>query len=127
VRKKQGLRSLYQSLRLREGEGGVRMSVLVEFAMFPTDKGESVSEYVSHILKMFQEGEVPYQLTPMGTIFETESMEEALKIIGEAYKRLPLDCNRIYATVKFDIRKGKSNRMREKIASVEKRIGKVVS
>ena len=63
----------------------------------------------------------------MGTIFETESMEKALKIIGEAYKRLPSDCSRIYATVKFDIREGKSNRMNEKIASIEKRIGKVAS
>lgn len=101
------------------------MSVLIEFAMFPTDKGESVSGYVSRILKMFKEGEVPYQLTPMGTIFETETMSEALKVIEEAYERLAPDCNRIYATAKFDIRKNRSRRMTEKIESIEKRIGKV--
>jgi uncharacterized protein (TIGR00106 family) len=103
------------------------MSVLVEFAMFPTDKGESVSAYVSRILKMFQEGEVPYQLTPMGTIFETETMAQALKVIQEAYERLSPDSNRIYATVKFDIRRGAVGRMKGKIASIERRIGKVVS
>jgi len=30
-------------------------SVLLEFAMFPTDKGESKSEYVSKIIKMIDE------------------------------------------------------------------------
>jgi len=42
------------------------MSVLVEFSMFPTDKGESVSAYVSRIIKMIDESGVPYKLTPMG-------------------------------------------------------------
>jgi len=100
------------------------MSVLVEFALFPTDKGESVSGYVSRILKMFKEGDVPYQLTPMGTVFETDTMTQALKIIENAYERLAPDCNRIYATAKFDIRKG-VNRMKKKIESIEKQIGKV--
>jgi uncharacterized protein (TIGR00106 family) len=103
------------------------MSVLVEFAMFPTDKGESVSSYVTRIIKMIDESGVPYKLTPMGTVFETESMEEALKIINEAYKQLEPDCNRVYSVVKFDIRKGKSNRLKQKIESVEKKLGKEVS
>ena len=103
------------------------MSVLVEFAMFPTDKGESVSQFVSRIIKMIDESGVPYKLTPMGTVFETETMEEALKIIGEAYKQLEPDCNRVYSVVKFDIRKGKSNRLVQKIKSVESKLGKEVS
>jgi len=101
------------------------MSVLVEFAMFPTDKGESVSPYVSRILEMFQKGDVPYRLTPMGTIFETETMGEALKIIGDAYERLSADCHRVYATATFDIRKGATERITGKIASIERQIGKV--
>ncbi|WP_457643573.1 MTH1187 family thiamine-binding protein [Persephonella sp.] len=103
------------------------MSVLVEFAMFPTDKGESVSPYVSRIIKMIDESGVPYKLTPMGTVFETESMEEALETINRAYKQLEKDCNRVYSVVKFDIRKGKSNRLVQKIESVEKKLGKKVS
>lgn len=101
------------------------MSVLVEFAMFPTDKGESVSPYVSRIIKMISESGVSYQLTPMGTIFETEEMPEALKIIEKAEVCLASDCNRIYSSIKFDIQKGKSNRMKSKLASIEQKIGKV--
>ncbi len=101
------------------------MSVLVEFAMFPTDKGESVSSYVSRVIDVVRNSNVEYKLTPMGTVFETETMGEALKIIEESYKVLEPDCNRVYATVKFDIRKNRSGRMKQKIKSIEKHIGSV--
>jgi len=101
------------------------MSVLVEFAIFPTDKGESVSEYVSRVLKMFKQSDINYQLTPMGTVFEVESTEEATAVINNAYKLLEPDCNRVYATIKMDIRKNKSNRMKQKINSIKNKIGEV--
>lgn len=98
------------------------MSVLCEFAMFPTDKGESVSKYVSRIIKMFKESGINFQLTPMGTIFEVESIEEATKIINKAYKELENDCNRVYTVIKMDIRKNKSNRMEQKIKSIQEKL-----
>ncbi len=101
------------------------MSVLLEFAMFPTDKGESASPYVSRIIKTIRESGYPYKLTPMGTIIETTTMKEALGIIEQAYKQLEPDCNRIYSSLKFDIRKGKDNRLEGKIKSIEDKIGEV--
>jgi uncharacterized protein (TIGR00106 family) len=103
------------------------MSVLVEFSMFPTDKGESVSSYVTRIIKMIDESGIPYKLTSMGTVFETETMDEALELIKRAYQQLEPDCNRVYSVVKFDIRKSKSNRMAQKIKSVESKLEKEVS
>ena len=101
------------------------MSVLLEFAMFPTDKGESVSNYVSRIIKMVDESGVSYQLTPMGTIIEAETMQDALMLVQKAYDQLEPDCDRIYSSLKFDIRKGKGNRLEGKIKSIEDKIGKV--
>ncbi|RXP52260.1 MTH1187 family thiamine-binding protein [Lutibacter sp. HS1-25] len=101
------------------------MSVLLEFAMFPTDKGESISPYVSKIIKMIHESGVSYQLTPMGTIIETETMAEALAIVQQSYDVLEPNCNRVYSSLKFDIRKGKSQCLTQKIKSVEDIIGKV--
>ena len=92
--------------------------------MFPTDKGESVSPYVSRILKIIDGSNVPYKLTPMGTIVEVETFEEALAIINRAYGELQEDCGRIYSTVKFDIRTGKGGRLTQKIDSIEKKVGK---
>ena len=101
------------------------MSVLVEFAMFPVDKGDSVSNYVVEIIKNIDEMGISYQLTAMGTIFETETMAEALDIIKKSYECLENHSDRIYSTVKFDIQKHKSNRIETKIESIENKVGKV--
>jgi len=57
------------------------MSILLEFSMFPTDKRESVSDEVSKVIQMIRDSGVPYKLTAMGTIIETESIEEALSVV----------------------------------------------
>ena len=101
------------------------MSVLLEFAMFPTDKGESISPYVSKVIKMIHESGTTYQLTAMGTIIETETMSEALALVQQAYDVLEPDCDRVYSSLKFDIRKGKSKCLTQKIKSIEKIIGEV--
>jgi len=101
------------------------MSVLMEFAMFPTDKGGSVSQYVSQVIKMVKESGKPYKLTAMGTITETQTMQEALQILQQAYDILDDSANRIYSTVTFDIRKDKEARLTGKITSIEEKIGDV--
>ena len=101
------------------------MSVLLEFAMFPTDKGDSVSQYVGEVIQMIKESGVCYKLTAMGTIIETETIDEALAIVNKSYKVLEPYSNRVYSSIKLDIRKGKLNRLEEKIQSIESKIGKV--
>ncbi|MBD3840592.1 MAG: MTH1187 family thiamine-binding protein [Campylobacterales bacterium] len=104
-------------------------SVLLEFSMFPTSpdgrEGASVSKQVSKIIKMIDESGVAYQLTPMGTVVEAQSMKEALGIVEKAYECLS-DCERVYSSLKFDIRKNTQNRLKTKIESVEKNLGKEV-
>jgi len=102
------------------------MSVLLEFAMFPTDHGESKSAYVSRVIDAIDQSGAAYQLTPMGTVVETETMDEALAIVKKAYEVLEPDCNRVYSTLKFDIRKGKENRLKTKIEAVEAQLGREV-
>jgi uncharacterized protein (TIGR00106 family) len=101
------------------------MSVLLEFAMFPTNKGESISPYVSKVIQMIRESGATYQLTAMGTIIETETLAEALALVQQSYDVLEPDCDRVYSSLKFDIRKGKSKCLTQKIKSVEKIIGAV--
>jgi uncharacterized protein (TIGR00106 family) len=101
------------------------MSVLLEFSMFPTDKGESVSNEVSQVIKMIRESGFSYKLTAMGTIIETETMQEALSIVQKAHDILAENSERIYSSLKMDIRKNASNRLDKKIESVENKIGKV--
>ncbi len=97
----------------------------MNFAMFPTDKGTSVSKYVSRIIDMLRESGYNYKLGSMSTTVETNSMNEALEILDKAYKLLEVDSDRVYSTVTFDIKKSKNGRMIQKIASIEKHIGEV--
>ena len=101
------------------------MSILLEFSMFPTDKGASVSKEVSRVIDMIRESGIPYKLTAMGTIIETQTMEEALNIVQKAYDLLSEDSERIYSSINIDVRKTKNNRLTGKISSVEDKIGKV--
>jgi len=106
------------------------MSVLLEFAMFPTSgdcrDGGSVSRQVSRIIDMIDGSGYAYQLTPMGTVVETDSVAEALAVVQKAYECLE-DCERVYSSLKLDIRQGKENRLVQKIASVERELGRSVS
>ncbi|MES9964406.1 MAG: MTH1187 family thiamine-binding protein [Candidatus Sedimenticola sp. 20ELBAFRAG] len=102
------------------------MSVLLEFSMFPTDKGESVSAYVSQVIAMIRDSGASYQLTPMGTIIESDTLEEAMGIVQNAYAILDeAGCNRVYSSLKLDIRKGKGDRLKGKLDSVRDKIGEV--
>jgi len=105
-------------------------SVLLEFSMFPTSAanrtGASVSEYVSKVIDMIDKSGVDYQLTPMGTIIECDSVKKALSVVEKAYECLD-DCERVYSSLKFDIRKGKTNRLKTKIDSVEQTLGRTVN
>ncbi len=101
-------------------------SVLLEFSMFPTDVGESKSEYVSKVIDFIDKSGVKYKLTPMSTIIETGSMQEALELVAQASEVLGEHSNRIYSCIKIDYRKNSDNRMGGKIASVENKLNREV-
>ncbi|MDD2888539.1 MAG: MTH1187 family thiamine-binding protein [Aliarcobacter sp.] len=102
------------------------MSILMEMSMFPTDKSESKSKEVSEVIKIIRESGINYQLTAMATIIETDTISEALALVEKCYLKLEeLGCNRVFSTLKFDIRKGHENRLKTKIESVERHIGEV--
>lgn len=98
------------------------MSVVMNFAMFPTRKESNMSPYVSRIVKRVRESGHQSQLTAMGTLVETETLTQALKVIEEAYAVLEPDCDRVYLTVNIDIKKGPTGRINSKVESVEEKI-----
>lgn len=92
--------------------------VLVEFAMFPTDKGESVSKYVSQVIDHIDKSGLNYRLTPMGTILEG-NWDDVFRVISECFKILEPQSNRIYSVIKVDYRKGEESRMKTKVEKVQ--------
>ncbi len=98
---------------------------MLNFAMFPTDKGGSVSEYVSQVIKHIDQSGVEYKLNPMGTTIETATMQEALAIVQQSYDILDEFSERVYCSITIDARKGKEGRLKGKIDSIESKIGEV--
>ncbi len=97
------------------------MSVIVEFSIFPMDKGESLNPYVARALKIIQDSGLPYELNPMGTCVEGE-WSEVMSLVDCCFQALEKDCNRINLSLKADYRKGPSGRMKSKVASVGQKL-----
>lgn len=99
--------------------------VLLEFSMFPTDKGESKSLYVSQILSLIDASGLEYQLTPMGTIIEGE-WDEVMALVSKCFNHLQPQANRIFSTMKIDYRNTDKSRMKSKIEKIEMLLDKEV-
>ncbi len=97
--------------------------VLLEFSMFPLDKGESVSEYVARSLEIIDKSGLEYRVNSMGTVIEGE-YDEVFAVVKECFDLMKADCNRVITTMKLDYRKGKEDRLVTKVQSVEKKLGK---
>jgi len=100
--------------------------VLLEFAMAPGGKGESVSEYVARILDVIDRSGLPYQLTPMGTILEGD-WDAVMAVVTACFKALEPDCTRIGLNLKVDYRAGPGGRLKAKTEKIEQRLGRKLS
>jgi uncharacterized protein (TIGR00106 family) len=100
------------------------MAVLMEFAIFPTDRGISVSKQVTQVIELIEKSGYPFQLTAMGTLIETPTVGEALKIVEKAATLLQEESKRVYSTIKLDIKKDASNLMETKVQSVMNKLNK---
>jgi uncharacterized protein (TIGR00106 family) len=107
--------------QLKPGERPV--SAVIDLSIFPVGRDHHLSTYVAPVVAKIASSGHRYQLTAMGTLVETEHLNEALDLINEAYEVLDaLGCERVYATVKLDIRRGPTGRLEQKTASVESQL-----
>jgi uncharacterized protein (TIGR00106 family) len=97
--------------------------ILLEFSIFPLDKGESVSPYVARCLDVVDRSGVSYQTHSMGTVLEG-GFSEVMEVVQQCFEALAVDCQRIECSIKLDYRHGRSNRLEEKITSVEQKLGR---
>lgn len=97
------------------------MSVLANFAIFPLDKGTSVSPYVARAVRIIKDSGLAYEMGPMTTVIEGE-WDEVMAVIDRCFKDLQRDAGRIYMTLNIDYRQGRINGMTEKVTAVERKL-----
>jgi|SRR5208283_1652907 len=100
--------------------------MLAEFSIIPIGTGSSLGEKLAAALKIVDGSGLPYKVNPMGTVVEGE-WEDIMSLIKRCSDELLKNEERVIVNVTIDDRKGKPNRIREKIASVERRLGKTLS
>ncbi len=99
--------------------------VLLEFSMYPLDKGASVSPFVARGLEIIDRSGLDYQCHAMGTTLEGE-FDEVMAVVQECFRAMAADCDRIECSIKLDYRKGRRDQLRAKVASVEEKLGRPV-
>jgi uncharacterized protein (TIGR00106 family) len=102
---------------------GDSIVVLLEFSMYPTDKGESVSDYVKRSLEIIDDSGLDYRLGPMGTCLEGD-IDQVLGVVKQCFERMSQDCDRLAAVIKVDWRRGRQGRLESKIESIRRKTGR---
>lgn len=105
---------------------GEKEMVLLEMSITPLGKGESVSEYVAECVDIIDRSGLDYELHAMGTIVEGE-LAEVLKLMQQCIEQTAEHSDRVTCAAKLDYRRGRSGRLKQKVASVEQKLGRKVN
>ena len=97
--------------------------MLIEFSIIPIGVGSSLGDQLAEVLKIVDASGLPYKINPMGTVIEGK-WDEIMKLIKKCHNTVIKTGERAVTTISIDDRKGKPNRINEKVKSIEKRIGK---
>ncbi|MDH4223243.1 MAG: MTH1187 family thiamine-binding protein [candidate division Zixibacteria bacterium] len=93
--------------------------MIVQFSIFPVDKGEELGKYVARIIDIIDRSGLPYQTTAMSTLVEG-TWEQVFGLIKKCHNALKKESNRVYVVITIDDRKGAKNRLKGKVKDVEK-------
>jgi uncharacterized protein (TIGR00106 family) len=96
--------------------------MLVEFSIVPLGQGASVSKQVAEVIAIVEKSGLPYRLNPMGTVLEG-TWDDVMPLIKTCHDAVIAEGERVVTTIKIDDRKGRTNMLEQKIASVEKHLG----
>jgi uncharacterized protein (TIGR00106 family) len=100
--------------------------MLVSFALFPTDKGESVSKYVAKTIDIVDKSGLPYKTSAMSTAVEG-SWDRVFKVLKKCRNAMVKESNRVYMVITIDDRKGAKNRLTGKVNRIEQRLKRKIS
>jgi len=98
---------------------------LLEMSIVPLGQGESVSQFVARCVDIIDRSGLDYELHAMGTIVEGE-LPRLLDLLRQCIEEVAKSANRVTCTAKIDYRKGVAGSIRDKVDSVEQKLGRPV-
>ena len=96
------------------------MSVLLELSVFSLGGDESKTKEVAKVIKTLQDNGYKANLNPMGTVIESENIEQALNAIKISHDCM--DKDRFYMLAKFDCKPNVKNMLDGRVDKVLKAV-----
>jgi len=95
---------------------------LMEITVVPIGtKGSSVSRYVAGVIKLLKnEKGIEYEINPMGTVVQADSLDELMDIAKKMHRAVLKDgAKRVVTNIKIDERTDKKLTMKGKLNSLK--------
>ena len=92
--------------------------MIVDFTIFPTDVGESVSAYVAQVFEIIEASGLKYEHHAMGTNIEGD-WDEVMAVIKACRDRMLEKANRVSISIRIDERTGVTDGIEKKVASAK--------
>lgn len=104
----------------RRGKRAEGLKVIAEFSIHPIGEGTSVGRYVGAALaEISKSNKVRFQVTPMATILEADSLSDVMDVVKKAHESLfKMGAMRVSFILRVDDRRDKAVRMEEKVRAV---------
>lgn len=100
------------------------MGIVALLSVAPVREGSMAAD-VARAVAALEEYDVAYQTTPMGTIIEADDIETLLAAVGAAHTAV--DADRVSTVLKIDDKRTVDQSAAEKVAAVERELGRPAS
>lgn len=97
------------------------MSVIAMVSVAPVTEGSMAGE-VAKAVDALEEFDISYETNPMGTVIEAESVSELFAAVEAAHTAV--DGDRVSTVLKIDDKRTVEQPASEKVASVERQLGR---
>ena len=97
------------------------MSVVALLSVAPVVEGSMAGE-IANAVAALDEFDVSYETNPMGTVIEADDIDTLLAAVGAAHNAV--DADRVSTFLKIDDKRTRDQRASEKVAAVERELGR---
>ncbi len=99
--------------------------MLIQFSIFPTGGGDSISGEVSKVIDIIDNSGLTYKTSSMSTVIEGE-WDQIMPVLNKCRLKLKENSSRVYMVLTMDDREGAKNRIDGKIESIEKKLNRKI-
>ena len=97
------------------------MTVVALLSVAPVTE-DSMAPEVAKAIEALDDYDVSYETNPMGTVIETDDVDELLAAVGAAHKAV--DGDRVSTFLKIDDKRTEDGSAQEKVDAVERELGR---